>query len=37
MDLANFVCTDSGLCVMDRVDGLSHQELERLVGMPLID
>jgi len=35
-DLATFACMDSGLRVIDCVDGLSHQELERLVGMPLI-
>ncbi|HLR30667.1 MAG TPA: 3-oxoacid CoA-transferase subunit B [Paenalcaligenes sp.] len=34
-DLATFVCDDSGLRVVDRVDGLSHQDLEQLVGMSL--
>lgn len=34
-DLATFACTPDGLEVIDRVEGLSHEELERLVGMPL--
>lgn len=34
-DLATFNCTPEGLEVVDRVEGLSHEELERLVGMPL--
>jgi 3-oxoadipate CoA-transferase beta subunit len=34
-DLATFNCTPDGLEVIDRVEGLSHEELERLVGIPL--
>ena len=34
-DLATFECTVDGVRVLDRVGGLSHAELERLVGLPL--
>lgn len=34
-DLATFDCSAEGLRVVDRVEGLSHAELERLVGLPL--
>jgi 3-oxoadipate CoA-transferase beta subunit len=34
-DLATLACGPEGLSVIDRVDGLSHAELERLVGLPL--
>ncbi|MBV8621280.1 MAG: 3-oxoacid CoA-transferase subunit B [Curvibacter sp.] len=34
-DLATFDCSTEGLRVVDRVEGLSHAELERLVGLPL--
>jgi 3-oxoadipate CoA-transferase beta subunit len=36
-DLATFAITQAGVAVVDRVDGLSHAELELLVGMPLIE
>lgn len=35
-DLATFACTPKGVVVMDRVPGLTHAELERLVAMPLL-
>lgn len=34
-DLATFECTPDGLSVIDTVPGLAHEELERLVGLPL--
>ena len=34
-DLATLACTPQGLQLIDRVDGLSHSELERLVGLPI--
>ena len=34
-DLATFECTPQGLVLIDKVDGLSHAELERLVGLPI--
>ncbi|NLJ63415.1 MAG: CoA transferase subunit B [Alcaligenaceae bacterium] len=34
-DLATFECTPDGLSVIDTVPGLTHEELERLVGLPL--
>jgi 3-oxoadipate CoA-transferase, beta subunit len=34
-DLATLECTPQGLKLIDRVDGLSHSELERLVGLPI--
>jgi 3-oxoadipate CoA-transferase beta subunit len=35
-DLATFACTAQGLQLIDTVDGLSHAELERLVGLPIV-
>lgn len=34
-DLATLECTPSGLRLIDRVDGLTHAELERLIGLPV--
>jgi 3-oxoadipate CoA-transferase beta subunit len=34
-DLATLECTPQGLKLIDKVDGLSHSELERLVGLPI--
>lgn len=34
-DLASFECTPQGLRLIDAVPGLSHAELERLVGHPI--
>ena len=34
-DLATFECTPDGLSVIDTVPGLAHEELGRLVGLPL--
>jgi len=34
-DLATLACGPEGLQVIDRVDGLSHAELEGLIGLPL--
>ena len=34
-DLATFECTPAGLELIDIVDGLSHGELETLVGLPI--
>jgi 3-oxoadipate CoA-transferase, beta subunit len=34
-DLATFSCTPQGLVLIDKVDGLSHVELETLVGLPI--
>ena len=34
-DLATLACTPQGLTLIDRVDGLTHAELERLVGLPI--
>jgi 3-oxoadipate CoA-transferase, beta subunit len=34
-DLATFECTPQGLVLIDKVDGLSHAELEKLVGLPI--
>lgn len=34
-DLATFECTPDGLSVIDTVPGLTHEELERLVDLPL--
>ena len=34
-DLATLECTPQGLKLIDKVDGLSHTELERLVGLPI--
>ncbi len=34
-DLATLACTSLGLEVIDKVDGLAHAELERIVGLPI--
>lgn len=34
-DLATLACTPEGLRLIDAVDGLSHGELESLVGLPI--
>lgn len=34
-DLATLECTPQGLKLIDQVDGLTHPELERLVGLPI--
>ena len=34
-DLATFECSPEGLRLLDRVGGLDHAELERLVGQPI--
>jgi 3-oxoadipate CoA-transferase beta subunit len=34
-DLATLACTPQGLRLIDTVDGLSHAELEQLVGLPI--
>jgi 3-oxoadipate CoA-transferase, beta subunit len=34
-DLGTFSCTPQGLVLIDKVDGLSHTELEKLVGLPI--
>ena len=34
-DLATLGCTPEGLHLIDAVDGLSHAELEKLVGLPI--
>ena len=34
-DLATLACTPQGLRLIDKVDGLAHDELERLVGLPI--
>ncbi len=34
-DVATFSCTPQGLVLIDKVDGLSHAELEELVGLPV--
>ncbi|MGB6055450.1 MAG: 3-oxoacid CoA-transferase subunit B [Burkholderiaceae bacterium] len=34
-DLATFACTTDGLVLIDAVPGLAHEELERLVGLPI--
>jgi 3-oxoadipate CoA-transferase, beta subunit len=34
-DLATFSCTPQGLVLIDKVDGLPHSELEKLVGLPI--
>jgi 3-oxoadipate CoA-transferase, beta subunit len=34
-DLATLDCTPQGLKLVDKVEGLSHAELERLVGLPI--
>ncbi|WP_395056913.1 3-oxoacid CoA-transferase subunit B [Polaromonas sp.] len=34
-DLATLECTPQGLKLVDKVDGLAHDELEKLVGLPI--
>lgn len=34
-DLATLECTPQGLRLVDKVDGLTHAELEKLVGLPI--
>lgn len=34
-ELATLACTPQGLQLIDRVDGLEHAELERLIGLPI--
>lgn len=34
-DLATLACTPDGLKLIDKVEGLEHAELERLVGLPI--
>ena len=34
-DLATLACTPQGLQLIDAVDGLSHAELEQLIGLPI--
>ncbi len=34
-DLATLACTPQGLQLIDKVEGLSHAELERLLGLPV--
>ncbi|MES2412453.1 MAG: 3-oxoacid CoA-transferase subunit B [Pseudomonadota bacterium] len=34
-DLATLACTPDGLKLIDKVDGLEHAELEKLVGLPI--
>jgi 3-oxoadipate CoA-transferase beta subunit len=34
-DLATLECTTAGLKLIDKVDGLDHSELERLLGLPI--
>ncbi len=34
-DLATLACTPQGLKLIDKVEGLAHAELERLVGLPI--
>jgi len=35
-DLCTIECTSAGLKLIDAVEGLTHAELERLVGLPII-
>jgi len=34
-DLATLACTPQGLKLIDKVEGLDHAELEKLVGLPI--
>ena len=34
-DLATLACTAQGLKLIDKVEGLAHAELEKLVGLPI--
>jgi 3-oxoadipate CoA-transferase beta subunit len=35
-DLATLACTPLGLQLIDKVEGLSHAELEALIGLPIL-
>jgi 3-oxoadipate CoA-transferase beta subunit len=34
-DLATLACTPQGLVLIDKIEGLAHVDLERLVGLPI--
>ena len=34
-ELATLACTAKGLALIDKVDGLEHAELEKLIGLPI--
>ncbi|MFO6420743.1 3-oxoacid CoA-transferase subunit B [Hylemonella sp. W303a] len=34
-DVGTFACTPEGLRLVDKVEGLSHAELEKMVGLPI--
>jgi 3-oxoadipate CoA-transferase, beta subunit len=34
-DLATLECSPGGLKLIDKVDGLSHTELQQLIGLPI--
>jgi 3-oxoadipate CoA-transferase beta subunit len=34
-DLCTLACTAEGLRLIDKVEGLEHAELERIVGLPI--
>jgi 3-oxoadipate CoA-transferase, beta subunit len=34
-DLATLECSAEGLRLIDKVDGLEHAELEKLIGLPI--
>ena len=34
-ELATLACTPQGLRLIDKVDGLEHAELEKLLGLPI--
>lgn len=36
-DLATLACTPQGLKLIDKVDGLDHRELEKLVGLTIVN
>ncbi|MNR42182.1 3-oxoadipate CoA-transferase subunit B [compost metagenome] len=36
-DLATLECSPQGLRLVDTVEGLSHKELERLIGLPIAE
>ncbi|MGB8339813.1 MAG: 3-oxoacid CoA-transferase subunit B [Burkholderiales bacterium] len=35
-DLATLACSPEGLMLIDKIDGLTHAELERLIGLPIL-
>ena len=35
-ELATLACTPTGLQLIDKVDGLAHAELEKIVGLPIV-